>query len=151
MNFVLWGLYFALLLVLEKAFLLRILEKLPRAAGHLYTMLAVIISWAIFALDTDAIIPYLKTMLGIGAPAIYDLDALYMLSGNALFFAVLAVGSTGMVSALYRKFFSRIRRQRTRGIKDDCRKCVLSGAFDYFARVCRSIDLQSIFVFQILT
>ena len=106
MNFVLWGLYFALLLVLEKAFLLRILEKLPRAAGHLYTMLAVIISWAIFALDTDAIIPYLKTMLGIGAPAIYDLDALYMLSGNALFFAVLAVGSTGMVSALYRKFFS---------------------------------------------
>lgn len=106
MNFVLWGLYFALLLVLEKAFLLRILEKLPRAAGHLYTMLAVIISWAIFALDTDAIIPYLKTMLGIGAPAIYDLDALYMLSGNALFFAVLAVGSTRMVSALYRKFFS---------------------------------------------
>ncbi len=57
----------------------------------------------------------------------------------------------GALQKILQRNGHRIRRQRTRGIKDDCRKCVLSGAFDYFARVCRSIDLQSIFVFQILT
>ena len=37
-NFLLWGLYFAALLILEKAVLLRVLEKLPRALQHLYAL-----------------------------------------------------------------------------------------------------------------
>jgi len=47
-NFVFWGGYYAVLLVLEKAFLLRWLKKLPRFAGHVYAMLAVLLGWALF-------------------------------------------------------------------------------------------------------
>ena len=47
-NFVLWGVLFAGLLILEKCFLLRWLDKLPRAVGHLYTLFFVILGWVLF-------------------------------------------------------------------------------------------------------
>lgn len=49
-NFVLWGLYFALLLVIEKLFLGRLLEKLPGIVGWVYTFIIVNVSWVIFNL-----------------------------------------------------------------------------------------------------
>ena len=48
LNFVLWGLYYAALLILEKTVLLKLLQKLPSFVGHLYTMAAVLLGWALF-------------------------------------------------------------------------------------------------------
>lgn len=47
-NFVLWGGYYAVLLIAEKAFLLKALKKAPRFLRHIYTMFAVMLGWAIF-------------------------------------------------------------------------------------------------------
>ncbi len=47
-NFVLWGLYFFVLLVLEKFFLLPILKKLPAFVSHLYALFFIVIGWVIF-------------------------------------------------------------------------------------------------------
>jgi len=47
-NFVLWGLYYALLLIAEKLFLLKWLKKLPKALGHIYSLFAVLLGWALF-------------------------------------------------------------------------------------------------------
>ncbi len=47
-NFVLWGLYYAVLLILEKAFLLKLLAKIPKVFCHLYTMFIVVLGWALF-------------------------------------------------------------------------------------------------------
>ncbi|MFA6612786.1 MAG: MBOAT family O-acyltransferase, partial [Dehalococcoidales bacterium] len=47
-NFVIWGLYFAVILIAEKYFLLKLLDKLPSMVRHLYTLLLVMISWVIF-------------------------------------------------------------------------------------------------------
>ena len=52
-NFVLWGLYFFVFLVLEKAFLRPRLEK-TRVLGHLYLLFLVVVSWAIFAITDFA-------------------------------------------------------------------------------------------------
>ncbi len=48
-NFVIWGAMFGVLLIIEKTFLLGLLNKLPKLVGWLYTMFFVLISWAIFA------------------------------------------------------------------------------------------------------
>lgn len=48
-TFVLWGLYFALFLLIEKLFLGRLLERLPRALRHLYVALAILISFVLFS------------------------------------------------------------------------------------------------------
>ena len=47
-NFILWGLYYGLLLILEKFVLKRFLDKLPSVLQHIYTMLIVIIGWGLF-------------------------------------------------------------------------------------------------------
>jgi alginate O-acetyltransferase complex protein AlgI len=47
-NFVLWGLYYAVLLILEKTFLLKKLQKAPAVLSHLYTMVLFTLGWALF-------------------------------------------------------------------------------------------------------
>ena len=48
-NFLLWGLYYGILLIVEKTFLLKLLEKLPRVLRHIYTLFAVMLGWALFS------------------------------------------------------------------------------------------------------
>ena len=67
-NFVLWGIYYGILLMLEKLFLLKWLKKAPAWIGHIYSMFLVVIGWTIFAqTDMSQLGRYLKTMFGIGA------------------------------------------------------------------------------------
>ena len=47
-NFVFWGGYYAILLILEKSFLLKALQKIPAAFRHMYAMVAVALGWALF-------------------------------------------------------------------------------------------------------
>ena len=62
-NFVLWGLYFCLLLVLEKLFLGKLLKKLPAAVGHVYTLLFVLLGWVLFyCTDLTKLTVYLADM-----------------------------------------------------------------------------------------
>lgn len=50
-NFVLWGVFYGILLVCEKLFLLKWLKKVPSFVGHIYTMLTVLLGWVLFAFD----------------------------------------------------------------------------------------------------
>lgn len=68
-NFALWGLYYAILLILEKLFLLRVLEKLPKPAKHLYTLLVVMIGWALFYFEDLGALAEFLGRLWIPAPA----------------------------------------------------------------------------------
>ena len=47
-NFVLWGLYFAALLIVEKFLLRRVLERLPRVVRHVYSLLLIVVGWVLF-------------------------------------------------------------------------------------------------------
>ncbi len=70
LNFVLWGLYFFLFLVIEKAFLLKRLERMPAAVRHGYAMLAVLLGWVLFSIeDFGQLGEYLLMMFG-GAPLV---------------------------------------------------------------------------------
>lgn len=68
-NFALWGLYYAVLLILEKLFLLRVLEKLPKPAKHLYTLLVVMIGWALFYFEDLGALGEFMGRLWIPVPA----------------------------------------------------------------------------------
>lgn len=47
-NFILWGIYFGVILLVEKYFLLKHLEKLPAVFSHIYALFLIILGWAIF-------------------------------------------------------------------------------------------------------
>ena len=67
-NFLIWGLYYFVLIVFERFFFSRVLEKLPGWVGHVYGLFIVMVGWAIFAVeDFSAMGLYLKAMFGMGA------------------------------------------------------------------------------------
>lgn len=62
-NFILWGVYFGIILILEKLFILKLLEKLPKILRHLYSIILILVGWAIFAFeDLTKVINYIKAM-----------------------------------------------------------------------------------------
>lgn len=92
-NFVLWGLYFGAVLLVEKLFLLRVLNRLPKLLQHLYTWVAVAFSWTLFACtkagETKRLV---KAMLGIGT-TLWDRAAMYQMSNYALLLLVCLIAS----------------------------------------------------------
>ncbi|MGI5960206.1 MAG: MBOAT family O-acyltransferase [Massiliimalia sp.] len=94
-NFVAWGAYFGILLILEKLFLLRWLNKAPSWIGHVYTMFLVIISWALFAFDnfTQAF-AFIRAMFGAQNNPLYQSSDLYLLYTNAVLLVILILAST---------------------------------------------------------
>lgn len=105
-NFILWGLYYFVLLVLEKFVLRRVLERLPSLIQHLYTLFFVIVGWVIFACDDIVLLgSYLKALFGIGVPAGSAL-ALYEWDVQAPFLIILLIAATSIPA--------RIAKQLTR-------------------------------------
>ena len=92
-NFVMWGVYYGILLMLEKLFLLKWLNKAPAWIGHIYSMFLVVIGWTIFAqTDMSQLTTYLKAMFGIGVRGV-DSDFFYFLSCNAVLLVLLVICS----------------------------------------------------------
>lgn len=93
-QFLLWGLYYFLFLLLEKFILLNQMVKWPAFCRHLYTIVVVVFGWVIFVCDDLTVTGhFFKAMLGIGVPLI-DNTALFQLSNFALLLPVLFVGAT---------------------------------------------------------
>jgi alginate O-acetyltransferase complex protein AlgI len=111
-NFVLWGLYYGALLIVEKIYFLRKSGNVPVAGRygrlvkaiwkHIYTMFFVIVGWVIFAQTEPAeLLRYLKAMAGIGVQGVNG-DFFYYVSCNAVLLVVLAVCSLDQTSLLKR-------------------------------------------------
>ncbi len=107
-NFILWGVYFGILLIIEKLFLLKLLKKAPAVISHVYTLFFVIISWAIFAIeDMGKLGGFIGAMFGAGG-TLYDNNSLYLLLTNGLLFVILAVASTDIPKRISEKLMNRL-------------------------------------------
>ncbi len=106
-NFILWGLYFFVLLMQEKLFLLKFLERLPAFFQHMYALLGIVIGWVIFACDDFSRLKiYLRMLAGIGVPIVNRL-ALYEWTTHTVFLLILAAASV----ELYKKPVLYMRRK----------------------------------------
>ncbi len=93
-NFVLWGLYFGVILMLEKIVLLRRLQQWPRWIRHMYALLLVLLGWVLFAFESPAEIgAYLSAMSGLNGAGLWDRPTLYLLYTNAVLLAILVLAS----------------------------------------------------------
>ena len=99
-NFVIWGVYYGTILLIEKLVLARVLEKTPKAIRHIYTLLLVLIGWVIFAFeDISAAFAFLGVMFG-KAPII-NANAVETLVSNLPLLVILAIGSTPLLKRVY--------------------------------------------------
>lgn len=96
-NFLLWGLWFALFLILEKAFLGKVLKKIP-ILGWAYSMFVVLLGWVFFEIaDMTTLTNYFKTMFGMGSAGFVDGTTMYLLSNQWILLLVLIVGATPLL------------------------------------------------------
>ena len=93
-NFLFWGLWFAVLLIIEKTFLLRHLEK-SRVLGRFYVLLAVTFSFVLFdASSLSEALVCIRQLLGLGGLPLSSPQAVYLLRSNALLLIAAMVGAT---------------------------------------------------------
>ena len=103
-NFVLWGLYFCFFLIMEKTWLLKALQKLPRAVSHIYALLVLYFGWLLFAWeDIHGHRVYLKAMAGIGSGGMISRESLYLLVSNIGLLFIMVVGCTSLPKRLVTK------------------------------------------------
>jgi alginate O-acetyltransferase complex protein AlgI len=91
-NFVLWGLYFGLILWIEKHVLLRVLETLPNFMKHIYAIFFIVLGWAIFFFtDLSLLVSTLKVLFGLADVPFYsfELETAFWAHAYWLVFALL--------------------------------------------------------------
>ncbi|QIB70246.1 MBOAT family protein [Aminipila butyrica] len=123
-NFVLWGLYFAVILVAEKLVIGQALEGFRERHPHLgsgvaslYTMGLVTVSWVIFAAeDMGWLGSYGASMAGLSGAGLADCRTWYLLSSNLLLLGACAIGATNFPARLWHRCLNRKGCDRSWGM-----------------------------------
>ncbi len=111
-NFILWGLYFGLWLILERFVFRDLLVRTPVLVKRFYTLLVVFVGWGIFAMEDLGVCGrYLAVCFG-GGPLWSGPDG-YRLRSWALILLLLALGSTTLAVDLWKKIPERGRKLLT--------------------------------------
>ena len=128
-NFVLWGVYFGILLVLEKLFLLRWLKKLPNPLRHIYALVLVTISWTLFAFtEISKGAAWCKAML---SGVLFDSSSLYLLLTYGPMLAICALVATPLGKRFYIKLGTRLGQRALTVVDCGGLTCVLVMAAAY--------------------
>ena len=111
-TFIIWGLYFAVFLCIEKLFLLKLLEK-SKILNRIYIFVVIGISFVIFnATDMGEALEYIKAMLGFGNVPLVSQEFFYYLKSYAVPLLVAFVGATPLCKAVINKFRERSVSER---------------------------------------
>ena len=106
-NFVLWGLYYGLLLILEKFVLKKFLDRLPSFVQHIYTLFIIIIGWGLFYFtDVGQLGEFMVDLFNFGNGICGD-QAFNLIMSNMPMLIIAAVASTPLATMLYTRFEHR--------------------------------------------
>lgn len=99
-NFILWGLYFFILICIEKNGLLNLLNK-HKLISHIYTIFFILVGWVLFAvIDLNKIINFLKKMFIFNAGN----EWIYYLRNYIIIYTIAIIFSTSFLKKIYNKF-----------------------------------------------
>ena len=103
-NFVLWGVMFGVLLIIEKLWLGKVLEKLPAFVNHIYVLFIVVLSFVVFnAAGLKGVVSDLGGLFGAGGIPLVSSEAVYYLRSYAVAIAAAIIGATPIPKLLYNK------------------------------------------------
>ena len=103
-NFVLWGLYYGLLLILEKFVLKKFLDRLPSFIQHIYTLFIIIIGWGLFYFtEVGQLGEFMVDLFNFGNGICGD-QAFNLIMSNLPMLIIAAVASTPLATMLYTRF-----------------------------------------------
>lgn len=108
-NFVLWGLYFGIILILEKLFILKALEKMPKFISHLYSLFLIAFGWVIFYFADDvggfsAMSSFIPTLF---SGSMISADSLSVVLSYLPILIFCAIASTPLIRNIYMRLRNR--------------------------------------------
>ncbi|MTM92007.1 MBOAT family protein, partial [Turicibacter sanguinis] len=107
-NFILWGLYFGVILIIEKYVLLKWLERLPSLIQHIYAIVLFLIGWVIFSFTNLVQLgAYLKSMFDFKVLMKWDIFLMLDIQYYWPYLVVGLVGATPLIAKLARKFLKQ--------------------------------------------
>ena len=116
-NFMFWGLYYGVILILEKYLWGSKIEKLPSAVQHIYAFVLVLFGWVFFFSPTLGYAgQYLKVMFGIGAKGIFDKQGFFMIFTNWLLIVIAVLASAPRGYKLLKKITGCWQSEEVRSI-----------------------------------
>lgn len=98
-NFIIWGLYFFFLIVIEKVFLMNYLNKY-KIFSHIYAIVCIVFGWALFSFEDLLSIKYLFQME-------FSWDFIYYLRNYFLVIIIAILGSTKLINNIYERFIKK--------------------------------------------
>ena len=116
-NFILWGLYFFVFLVIEKSGFLKALEKMPSFFSRLYLVLIVFFGWILFKFSDFSAIPVvLKGLFGLNGNSFMDFETKTLLLKNVLFAVIAVISVTPFVSTLAKIFETKCKKGASKAV-----------------------------------
>lgn len=107
-NFIAWGTFYGVLLLVEKFLLKDILKKIPSIIRHAVTMVIVMVGWVLFSKDSfSEAFSYISVMFGLSENALFDSTAAYLLSSSAMSIIIMSLSAFGFFEKM-----PRIRKPR---------------------------------------
>lgn len=133
-NFMLWGVYFGILLMIEKFLLHKPLSYAPKIISHIYTMFLVVIGWGIFAFDDTAkLIQNFKNMFGMGGLPFVNNQTMFWLRNYIVLFIILIIASCPIGKTIGQKFYKYAPATYECLVKPACMLLLLIASVGYLA------------------
>ena len=102
-NYILWGVYFGVILIVEKLFLLKWLKNAPKVLSHLYAIVLILVGWLIFAFpDMNEGMSVLKAMFGVGVDSFATSGIVYDMLRYLPLMLICIVGATPLPKKIYK-------------------------------------------------
>jgi alginate O-acetyltransferase complex protein AlgI len=112
-NFIIWGLLFGVLLVIEKIFLSKFLEKLPNVIKRLYVLFVVMISFIIFdSTSMQQAIHNILGLFGINGDVLINKETIYYLSNYLGILVIAIIGSTPILKNIIEKLKEKSKMRK---------------------------------------
>ena len=113
-NYILWGLYFFVFLVLERFVLRKYLDRLPAAVGWIYAMFVVLIGWVLFRFESlPQLGQVLSGMFGAGGRSFTSMSVHYSFLNNLFLLIFCAIACTPLGSMLRRAAYVEADKRQT--------------------------------------
>jgi alginate O-acetyltransferase complex protein AlgI len=124
-NYVIWGLYFFVLLLIEKTFLQKLFDRIPKIFSHLYFLLVMLIGW-VFFYNTDLLkaLQYIGVMFNINAVSFSD-PILTILFNNNVLFIIIAIICTVPLGRFLKEQAEKLEHRISKGHTDIVNMIVL--------------------------
>lgn len=108
-NFAIWGIYYGIILILEKFVFANVIKKLPDFVTRIYTLFMVVIGWIIFEISSPATeLGFVGSMFG-SSGMLSDTNTLNILHNYLFTLIIAAVVATGLPLKLWKKISEKIR------------------------------------------